>query len=246
MIAKEGVPSFYVKLLANLEDLLAATLKDKPAVKKMSATNTRSLNRMKLQLRKHNKTWVGMPLFAFLFSFYFIVFVSLFLCLVCFRLFRCCCCCCCCYSFSCFFSCAMPAGSLVVVPRRADCVLFGVLLPLLLMLLLFFVMLNARSYEKEIADFRTNPSNYADDSESDSDSDDSDSDSDSEDSSDEDSDSDDAEDSDAAESDDSDDSSDDARDAKASKPVKPQKVGGCVVLDCVQFHLMVFVAFATE
>ncbi|CAN0117315.1 unnamed protein product, partial [Ectocarpus sp. 4 AP-2014] len=55
MIAKEGVPSFYIKLLANLEDLLAATLKDKPAVKKMSATNTRSLNRMKLQLRKHNK-----------------------------------------------------------------------------------------------------------------------------------------------------------------------------------------------
>ena len=55
MIAKEGVPSFYVKLLANLEDLLTATLKDKPAVKKMSATNTRSLNRMKLQLRKHNK-----------------------------------------------------------------------------------------------------------------------------------------------------------------------------------------------
>lgn len=55
MIAKEGVPSFYIKLLANLEDLLLATLKDKPAVKKMSATNTRSLNRMKLQLRKHNK-----------------------------------------------------------------------------------------------------------------------------------------------------------------------------------------------
>ncbi|CAM9880819.1 unnamed protein product, partial [Scytosiphon promiscuus] len=55
MIAKEGVPSFYIKLLANLEDLLATTLKDKPAIKKMSATNTRSLNRMKLQLRKHNK-----------------------------------------------------------------------------------------------------------------------------------------------------------------------------------------------
>lgn len=55
MIAKEGVPSFYVKLLANLEDLLVTTLKDKAGVKKMSATNTRSLNRMKLQLRKHNK-----------------------------------------------------------------------------------------------------------------------------------------------------------------------------------------------
>lgn len=58
MNPKEGVPSFYIKLLANLEDLLATTLKDKPAIKKMSATNTRSLNRMKLQLRKHNKGWV--------------------------------------------------------------------------------------------------------------------------------------------------------------------------------------------
>lgn len=59
MIAKEGVPSFYIKLLANLEDMLATTLKDKPAIKKMSATNTRSLNRMKLQLRKHNKGCVS-------------------------------------------------------------------------------------------------------------------------------------------------------------------------------------------
>lgn len=58
LIAKDGVPSFYVKLLANLEDLLTSTLKDKAAVKKMSATNTRSLNRMKLQLRKHNKGYV--------------------------------------------------------------------------------------------------------------------------------------------------------------------------------------------
>lgn len=54
-MAKEGIPSFYVKLLANLEDLLATTLKDKAATKKMSGTNTRSLHRMKLQLRKHNK-----------------------------------------------------------------------------------------------------------------------------------------------------------------------------------------------
>lgn len=85
-------------------------------------------------------------------------------------------------------------------------------------------LVHACSYEKEIADFRTNPSNYAEDSESDSDSDDSESDSDSDDSSDSDSDSDEAEDSDAAESDDSDDSSDEAGDAKPrSKPVKPQK-----------------------
>ncbi|CAN0229016.1 unnamed protein product [Discosporangium mesarthrocarpum] len=53
-IVKDGVPTFYVKMLAQLEDFLAAALKDKPAIKKMSATNTRSLNRMKLRLRKHN------------------------------------------------------------------------------------------------------------------------------------------------------------------------------------------------
>ena len=33
------------------------SLKDKAAVKKMSATNTRSLNRMKLQIKKHNKNY---------------------------------------------------------------------------------------------------------------------------------------------------------------------------------------------
>lgn len=80
-----------------------------------------------------------------------------------------------------------------------------------------------RSYEKEIADYRTNPSNYAEESEaSDSDSDES-----SEESSDESSEEDSDEDSDADgdESDDaesSDDGSDDG--VKAKKPVKTQKV----------------------
>ncbi len=40
-----------------LETGVLTTLKDKAAVKKMSATNTRSLNRMKLQLKKHNKAY---------------------------------------------------------------------------------------------------------------------------------------------------------------------------------------------
>ncbi len=40
-----------------LETGVLTTLKDKVAVKKMSATNTRSLNRMKLQLKKHNKAY---------------------------------------------------------------------------------------------------------------------------------------------------------------------------------------------
>ncbi|KAG5177289.1 eukaryotic translation initiation factor 3 subunit C [Tribonema minus] len=56
-IAKEGTPKFFIKLLVDLEDKLTETLKDKAGVKKMSATNTRSLNRMKLQLKKHNKAY---------------------------------------------------------------------------------------------------------------------------------------------------------------------------------------------
>ncbi len=48
---------YQVRLLVELETGVMTTLKDKAAVKKMSATNTRSLNRMKLQLKKHNKAY---------------------------------------------------------------------------------------------------------------------------------------------------------------------------------------------
>uniref|UniRef100_A0A7S2HV13 Eukaryotic translation initiation factor 3 subunit C n=1 Tax=Octactis speculum TaxID=3111310 RepID=A0A7S2HV13_9STRA len=55
LIKKEGgVPRFYIRLLAELEDLLLTTLKDKDAQKKMNKANGRALNRMKLNLRKHN------------------------------------------------------------------------------------------------------------------------------------------------------------------------------------------------
>eukprot|EP00632_Arachnochrysis_sp_CCMP2950_P011227 CAMPEP_0185693530 /NCGR_PEP_ID=MMETSP1164-20130828/3287_1 /TAXON_ID=1104430 /ORGANISM="Chrysoreinhardia sp, Strain CCMP2950" /LENGTH=830 /DNA_ID=CAMNT_0028360325 /DNA_START=12 /DNA_END=2500 /DNA_ORIENTATION=+ len=56
-ISKEGLPRFYVKTLADLEDFLVAALKDKEAQKKMNAANGRALNRMKLTLRRHNKTY---------------------------------------------------------------------------------------------------------------------------------------------------------------------------------------------
>lgn len=99
-------------------------------------------------------------------------------------------------------------------------------------------------YEKEIADYRANPSNYADESEaSDSDSDESESDSDdSDDSSDEESESDDADDSDEDESDDDDDSENDsdASEAKAKKPVKTQKVGILPAEYGVEFKVCVF------
>ena len=58
LIQKEGgVPKFYIRLLVDLEDLLMATLKDKEGQKKMSRANGRSLNRMKLSLRKHNANY---------------------------------------------------------------------------------------------------------------------------------------------------------------------------------------------
>ena len=54
-IHKEGLPRFYIRTLAELEDCLDIALKDKEGQKKMSKANGRALNRMKLQLRRHNK-----------------------------------------------------------------------------------------------------------------------------------------------------------------------------------------------
>lgn len=56
-IMKEGLPRFYVKTLVELEDFLLEALKDKEAQKKMSTSNGRALNRMKLALRRHNKAY---------------------------------------------------------------------------------------------------------------------------------------------------------------------------------------------
>mmetsp|Transcript_474 Transcript_474/g.659 ORF Transcript_474/g.659 Transcript_474/m.659 type:complete len:192 (-) Transcript_474:125-700(-) len=53
----DGAPAFYIKLLAELEDAVAAGLANKAAVKKMNGPNAKGLNRMKLVLRKHNKQY---------------------------------------------------------------------------------------------------------------------------------------------------------------------------------------------
>lgn len=52
-----GVPSFFVRMLCDLEDFLKLSLSDKTAIKKMKPVNGRALNRMKLTLRKHNKEY---------------------------------------------------------------------------------------------------------------------------------------------------------------------------------------------
>lgn len=52
IVAKEGVPLFYFKALLSLDVVLQKSLADKPAIKKMSKTNAKSLNGMKQNLRK--------------------------------------------------------------------------------------------------------------------------------------------------------------------------------------------------
>jgi translation initiation factor 3 subunit C len=53
----DGIPRFFVKLLCDLEDKVRQGLADKATFKKLSASNGRALNRLKLTLRKHNKAY---------------------------------------------------------------------------------------------------------------------------------------------------------------------------------------------
>jgi translation initiation factor 3 subunit C len=53
----EGVPRPLVRILVDLEDYITERLKDKAQFKKLSARQGRSLNRMKLTLKKHNKAY---------------------------------------------------------------------------------------------------------------------------------------------------------------------------------------------
>jgi len=50
-----AMPNFYIRILCDVDDFITASLKDKAGFKKLSATNGRALNRMKLQFRKYIK-----------------------------------------------------------------------------------------------------------------------------------------------------------------------------------------------
>ena len=63
LAANNGHPTFYIKLLCDLEDMVTSSLKDKVGFKKLSAANGRSLNRMKLAFRKYIKVRRGGSLF---------------------------------------------------------------------------------------------------------------------------------------------------------------------------------------
>ncbi len=57
LIIKDGIPNFYIKMLAEVEDHVQLALKDKEGIKKMKAVVSRALNQMKLQVRKHNDNY---------------------------------------------------------------------------------------------------------------------------------------------------------------------------------------------
>jgi translation initiation factor 3 subunit C len=50
--AKAGVPKFYIKMLSELGDFVAVSVKDKEAIKKMKKPTAHALNQMKLLARK--------------------------------------------------------------------------------------------------------------------------------------------------------------------------------------------------
>lgn len=57
LITQHGMPPSYIKMLAELEDHVLLTLKDKDAVKKMKPVVSKALNQMKLQIKKHNENY---------------------------------------------------------------------------------------------------------------------------------------------------------------------------------------------
>jgi translation initiation factor 3 subunit C len=52
-----GTPKFYVKMLAAVEDSVTEVVKDKPKFKAMKPAIQRIVNRMKLNVKKHNKNF---------------------------------------------------------------------------------------------------------------------------------------------------------------------------------------------
>ncbi|XP_074714153.1 eukaryotic translation initiation factor 3 subunit C-like [Strix uralensis] len=55
VVDKEGVPRFYVRILADLEDYLNELWEDKEGKKKMNKNNAKALSSLRQKLRKHNR-----------------------------------------------------------------------------------------------------------------------------------------------------------------------------------------------
>lgn len=57
LIMRDGLPKFYIKMLAEVEDHVQIAVKDKETVKKMKPVVSRALNQMKLKVKKHNENY---------------------------------------------------------------------------------------------------------------------------------------------------------------------------------------------
>ncbi|XP_065589158.1 LOW QUALITY PROTEIN: eukaryotic translation initiation factor 3 subunit C-like, partial [Cyrtonyx montezumae] len=57
VLDKEGVPRFYVRLLADLEDYLNELWEDKEGKKKMNKNNAKALSTLRQKIRKHNRDY---------------------------------------------------------------------------------------------------------------------------------------------------------------------------------------------
>jgi translation initiation factor 3 subunit C len=57
LITQNGIPKFYIKMIAEVEEHLWATMKDKDLMKNVKPVIGRAINRMKLTIKKHNKNY---------------------------------------------------------------------------------------------------------------------------------------------------------------------------------------------
>ena len=57
LISQNGIPKFYIKMIAEVEEHLWATMKDKELMKNVKPVISRAINRMKLTIKKHNKNY---------------------------------------------------------------------------------------------------------------------------------------------------------------------------------------------
>ncbi|XP_034563746.1 eukaryotic translation initiation factor 3 subunit C isoform X4 [Notolabrus celidotus] len=57
IVDKEGVPSFYIRLLADLEDYLNQLWEDKEGKKKMNKNNAKALSTLRQKIRKYNRDY---------------------------------------------------------------------------------------------------------------------------------------------------------------------------------------------
>uniref|UniRef100_A0A0E9WS05 Eukaryotic translation initiation factor 3 subunit C N-terminal domain-containing protein n=1 Tax=Anguilla anguilla TaxID=7936 RepID=A0A0E9WS05_ANGAN len=57
IVDKEGVPPFYIRLLADLEDYLNQLWEDKEGKKKMNKNNAKALSTLRQKIRKYNRDY---------------------------------------------------------------------------------------------------------------------------------------------------------------------------------------------